>query len=67
MTHKEIEEMVENAIATQGVIALLTAIVNVCYDKSAHIEINWQDKAAARRWSAAAKRIEKALRYDYPL
>ena len=67
MTHKEIEEMVETAIDSQGIVAVLTALVNICHEKAAHIESNWQDRNLAREWTTSAKRIDKAMHTgDWP-
>lgn len=49
----------ESLLDTGGVSAseLLNALANVCSEKSVHIEVSYNDKATARPWKAAAKKI----------
>jgi hypothetical protein len=45
-----------------GLPELLLDLAEVAYEKASHLQTNWQDHEAARRWRIAAGRIERAAR-----
>ncbi len=68
MTHKEIEDALEAMIDAQGMVAVMTALVNICDGKAMHLVENWQDRATGRVWHKGAKAIDKAMHaVDWPL
>lgn len=54
---KEERAVLESMIDTSDVSAVLRALALVCVEKSEHLQVNWQDKAAARRWDSAHKAL----------
>ena len=53
-TRDSLEVMVDRF----GLSQVLDKLAEVCREKAAHIEENWQDNTLAREWDKAAGRIE---------
>lgn len=45
--------VLESMIDTSDLSTVLRALALVCIEKSEHLAINWQDKAASKRWDRA--------------
>ena len=58
MSNRQEKHDLENIIDSLGLSTTLELIADICYEKSAHIQTNWQDKVTSRPWEKAAKRIE---------
>jgi hypothetical protein len=56
-----LEDSLESLVDGQddGLQGVLDALALVCRAKAEHLESNWQDKAAAKWWTSAAKKIER--------
>jgi hypothetical protein len=50
----ELANALEALIDAHGLYAVTDALASVCNAKCDHLESNWQDKEAARRWTKAA-------------
>ncbi|TPJ33693.1 hypothetical protein [Mesorhizobium sp. B2-8-3] len=51
----------EQLLDAIGMERLLTALSNICAEKQAHVEANWQDKALATAWGRMADRLDAFL------
>lgn len=47
------EEAVEDYIDKHGMVHMLTLLINVCYEKADHVQVNWQDRSLASAWRRA--------------
>jgi len=54
----DLNETLERLIDDEGLLNVMVAVAEVCRAKAEHIRTNWGDKALAKRWDAAAKRLE---------
>jgi hypothetical protein len=52
-------EQMEEIIDIQGLGGAIDLIAQVCYEKAAHHEAEWQDERTARLWTKAAVKIER--------
>lgn len=52
----------ETMMDSRSLAAVLEALRDICYAKSAHVEENWQDKALAHQWEIAAPQTRRGLR-----
>ena len=50
----------ESAVDACGLLETVLALSLICEEKAIHLESNWQDKVAARRWRGAAKILDRA-------
>ena len=57
---QEERNTLESMIDTSDVATVLRALALVCIEKSEHMQVNWQDKPAARRWDRAHKALMRA-------
>ncbi len=57
MTKPNLTEELESLIDSSSLLDVLTALELVCREKADHIRVNWQDRATARPWDRAAKRL----------
>lgn len=57
---QETNDAIEKLIDSTSLETVLNAVVQVCYEKAAHLRSNWQDEVAAKRWERAAVLIDKA-------
>ncbi len=53
-----VADVLEPLVDKHGLLHILVSLELVCAEKSAHIEMNWQDKALAKEWDKASKAIE---------
>lgn len=51
----------ESMIDTADLSAVLRALALVCVEKAEHLQVNWQDKPASKRWDLAHKAL---MRYS---
>jgi hypothetical protein len=51
-------ETIETLIDKSSVNYVLNVVAQICFEKSDHIEANWQDKNTAKEWSKLAVKIE---------
>ena len=52
----------EDTIDLDGLSETLEKIGNICFEKSEHLETNWQDEKSAKAWKAAALLIHATSR-----
>lgn len=61
MANRELDaqerEALERMIDNTDIIAVMTALSEICGEKADHIEANWQDKPLARAWRNACGAI----------
>lgn len=62
-TDQELSDAIEQYIDAHanhgcGVQNALYVVSRVCWDKSAHLEENWQDTTSAKVWALRAKKID---------
>ena len=55
----------ETYIDSHSVESLLTAIADICNEKSLHIRANWQDDKLADVWDRVADNVQTASEYAY--
>ncbi len=58
LSESRVQEL-ETIIDSASLSAVLEALRDICYAKSQHVEENWQDKALARQWECAARRLDR--------
>jgi hypothetical protein len=56
---RTLADHLETLVDSNSVHAVLEALASVCYGKSAHILMNWQDKNLARTWEKAAIAVDR--------
>lgn len=49
--NEELEQLVDSL----GLYGVIEKLETICYEKSEHLESNWQDPVAAKNWQSAAK------------
>lgn len=49
MSEPTIQEVLKSLIDRHGLYAVTSTIAETCQAKAEHIEVNWQDRAAAKR------------------
>jgi len=54
-----LEEQLENLIDDHNIGDVLTALTQVCFDKSEHLASDWHDHDAAKYWSRLATKLQK--------
>ena len=59
MARPNITEQLEALIDATSLLDVLTGLECVCDEKAEHIRVNWQDRATARHWVTASRRIRK--------
>ena len=59
--------MLENLVDGSSLHDVLSALANICGEKSVHIAENWQDVALAKRWNQRAMAIDLMLADKYNL
>lgn len=52
----ELEALVDRC----GLDKVVTALAEICWGKAEHLRSNWQDRATARLWDQAGKRLDSA-------
>ena len=52
--NKELMDQVEGLIDKHGIENFISACVQVCDEKAAHIRTNWQDTTLAKGWDMLA-------------
>lgn len=52
-------EQIESIVDQSSVDQLILKLSRICYEKSEHIESEWQDKKTARVWRRAAARLAR--------
>lgn len=52
-----IEEMIDR----YGLVSVLQALREVCYDKASHIAVEWQDLPLSKAWLAAGLYVNSAV------
>jgi len=52
-------EEIETLVDRYGATYLLHQFSTVCYEKSEHIQINWQDDNLAREWRTLADKLAR--------
>ena len=57
-TSKERDEL-ETLFDKLGVEGVVSALAEICYEKEAHVQEYWQDRALATRWRRLGARLEK--------
>jgi len=57
MEMQELKNKLESLIDNNSVIKVLTAISEVCSEKSLHLSENWQDQKLAGIWANAATKV----------
>jgi hypothetical protein len=57
--HERTKDELESVLDRVGMSKLLFALAEVCGEKAEHLQVNWQDRNAAKEWTADAKAIEK--------
>lgn len=62
MTEMPTEQQIEAYIDRHSVQHLLVLIGNLCAEKAAHIEANWQDAPLAKRWRQAGSVVDTCAR-----
>lgn len=50
--------LIEAIIDACGVAAVVEAIAQICAEKAAHIEENWQDPSTAQWWQQRGKKLQ---------
>ena len=53
-TQKDLCDLLEEQIDKHSVSEVLNALSNVCFEKSEHLKVTWQDKNAAKCWEERA-------------
>lgn len=59
MTMQNLKDKLESLIDSNSVATVLEAMSQICYEKSLHIQENWQDKSTAKHWDKAGNDISK--------
>jgi hypothetical protein len=60
MNNPEFSDAMESFLDSHDLQETLLTLSNICWEKAAHIERNWQDSKTAAEWSKAAEAIERA-------
>lgn len=50
----KLDDVLESAIDTCGLRAVLIAIAYICDEKAEHLRVNWQDGTLAKAWERDA-------------
>ena len=60
MTQAQLVEALEALVDANGLYSVTQCLHLVCLEKAEHLQINWQDSVAAKRWERAAKAFYNA-------
>lgn len=55
-------EMVERLIDKHNLADVLIMIGDICNEKAAHIQMNWQDEKLAIKWNKAGQIVKKSVK-----
>lgn len=58
---RQIMDTLEEAIDRYGLGVIVEALGDICGEKAAHIEENWQDAVTARPWRTAGNRLFRTV------
>lgn len=56
---RDLQQTLETLVDEHGVRAVLEALAQVCFDKSEHVQVQWQDGKLAALWSDAGIAVER--------
>lgn len=56
---KAVSEQLERLVDAEGLADVLSLLAEICEEKSAHVQENWQDEALARLWAGAGFEIQR--------
>jgi hypothetical protein len=56
------KDKLEILIDNQGLDAVLELIGNICFEKSEHLAMNWQDEKSAKQWDRIAYVVHATAR-----
>lgn len=57
---KSNRDELEALIDSCGLASVVDALATICFEKSEHLQANWQDKSSAKVWERAGKRLQSA-------
>jgi hypothetical protein len=55
--------ILEELVDKHSLVRVLDFLVEICFEKEAHVQSVWQDKTMAKDWRDKAKRIAIASRH----
>lgn len=55
-------ELLEALIDKHGLTYVVAGLALICFEKGAHLDVNWQDRTTARVWEADGKKLEACAR-----
>lgn len=57
MSLGDLDLELERLIDQNSLAIVLERIQYICFEKSEHLDVNWQDKSAAKQWDQAGKAV----------
>lgn len=57
MADRKDSDELEQMIDRHGLASVLSMVADICYEKSEHIESNWQDRQLAKLWTKCGTKL----------